>query len=66
MGGLPGGKGSIATDKLKKVIKDDFEMTIDIEVHSFAILFQKLIKDIDMDGSGTIEYTEFKNLLTSH
>ena len=30
-------------------------MTIDIE---------KLIKDIDTDGSGQIEYDEFKTLLT--
>ena len=31
-------------------------MTIDIE---------KLIKDIDEDGSGQIEYDEFRNLLSS-
>jgi Ca2+-binding EF-hand superfamily protein len=31
-------------------------MTIDIE---------KLIQDIDEDGSGKIEYDEFKNLLSS-
>ena len=31
-------------------------MTIDIE---------KLIQDIDEDGSGQIEYDEFKNLLSS-
>ena len=32
MGGEPSGKGSISTDKLKQIIKKDFEMTIDIEV----------------------------------
>ena len=56
MGGQPNGEGSIDADKLIQIIKYDFEMTIDIE---------KLIKDIDEDGSGEIEYDEFRNLLSS-
>ena len=56
MGGQPNGEGSIDAEKLIQIIKYDFEMTIDIE---------KLIKDIDEDGSGEIEYDEFRNLLSS-
>ena len=39
---------------LIKIIKEEFELTIDIE---------NLIKEIDEDGSGEIEYSEFKALL---
>ena len=56
MGGEPDGAGSIDAEKLIRIIKQDFEMTIDIE---------KLINDIDEDGSGKIEYGEFRNLLSS-
>ena len=56
MGGLPNGEGYIDAEKLIRIIKNEFEMTIDIE---------KLIQDIDEDGSGKIEYDEFRNLLSS-
>ena len=56
MGGQPNGEGYIDADKLIRIIKSEFEMTIDIE---------KLIQDIDEDGSGRIEYDEFRNLLSS-
>ena len=56
MGGQPDKEGYIDAEKLIKIIKEDFGMTIDIE---------KLIQDIDEDGSGKIEYDEFKNLLSS-
>ena len=56
MGGEPDGDGAINADKLIKTIKDEFEMTIDIE---------KLIKEIDEDGSGQIEFGEFTQLLQS-
>ena len=56
MGGEPDGGGSINAERLIKIIKDEFQMTIDIE---------KLIQDIDEDGSGLIEYDEFMNLLSS-
>ena len=54
MGGEPGGQGFIDAGKLIQIIKEQFQMTIDIE---------KLIQDIDEDGSGEIEYNEFKQLL---
>ena len=37
-------------------MKEDFGMTIDIE---------ELIRKVDTDGSGQIEYDEFHELLTS-
>ena len=39
---------------LIKTIKEEFEMTIDIEA---------LIAEVDEDGSGEIEFDEFKELL---
>ena len=55
MGGESDGGGCVDATKLIKTIKEDFEMTIDIE---------KLIEEIDEDGSGEIEFDEFKALLT--
>ena len=54
MGGEADGEGSIDADKLIDIIKNKFEMTIDIE---------NLIEEIDEDGSGEIEFDEFKQLL---
>ena len=54
MGGEPDGDGCIDADKLIDVIKNKFEMTIDIE---------NLIMEVDEDGSGEIEFDEFKQLL---
>mmetsp|Transcript_21626 Transcript_21626/g.48196 ORF Transcript_21626/g.48196 Transcript_21626/m.48196 type:complete len:101 (-) Transcript_21626:162-464(-) len=45
----------INKERLIKIIRDEFRMTIDIE---------KLIDEIDEDGSGKIEYEEFKKLLS--
>ena len=56
LGGQEDGGGSIDANLLIQIIRDDFEMTIDIV---------KLINDIDEDGSGEIEYDEFRNLLSS-
>ena len=56
MGGNIDGSGIVDASKLIDIIKNQFEMTIDIE---------KLIADIDEDGSGEIEYAEFKSLLQS-
>ena len=56
MGGEADGGGCVDATKLIKTIKEDFEMTIDIE---------KLIEEIDEDGSGEIEFDEFKALLTA-
>ncbi|CAD8075092.1 unnamed protein product [Paramecium sonneborni] len=54
MGGNPDKTGSISTEKLVQIIKSEFELTIDIE---------SLIRDVDKDSSGQIEFGEFKDLL---
>ena len=54
MGGDTDGGGCIDADKLIRTIRDDFEMTIDIEA---------LIADADEDGSGEIEFDEFRDML---
>ena len=51
------GSGHVDAKKLIKIIKEDFEMTIDIE---------KLIEEIDEDDSGEIEYDEFQKLLSTN
>ena len=54
MGGEPDGGGCVDAKKLIETIKEEFQMTIDIE---------RLIEEIDEDGSGEIEFDEFKALL---
>ena len=54
MGGDADGGGCVDADMLIATIKEEFEMTIDIEA---------LIKEVDEDGSGEIEFDEFKELL---
>ena len=54
MGGQPDGEGCVDATKLIDTIKNEFQMTIDIE---------RLIEEIDEDGSGEIEFDEFKALL---
>ena len=54
MGGQADGDGAINAEKHIQTIKHEFEMTIDIE---------KLIEEIDEDGSGQIEFDEFTALL---
>ena len=56
MGGDADGGGCVDATKLIKTIKEEFQMTIDIE---------KLIEEIDEDGSGEIEFDEFQALLQS-
>ena len=56
MGGEADGGGCVDAKKLIYTIKQEFGMTIDIE---------KLIDEIDEDGSGEIEFDEFKALLES-
>ena len=46
----------VKREVLVKIIKQDFGLTIDIE---------ELINKIDQDGSGEIEFEEFKVLLSS-
>ena len=56
MGGESDGGGCVDATKLIYTIKQEFGMTIDIE---------KLIDEIDEDGSGEIEFDEFKALLAN-
>ena len=56
MGGEADGGGCVDATKLIHTIKEEFGMTIDIE---------KLIEEIDEDGSGEIEFDEFKALLAA-
>ena len=56
MGGDADAGGCVDAKKLINTIKHEFQMTIDIE---------KLIEEIDEDGSGEIEFDEFKALLCS-
>ena len=57
MGGQADKSGCVDASKLIEIIKKEFEMSIDIE---------SLIKEIDTDGSGEIEFEEFKSLLKSN
>ncbi len=54
LGGEEGGEGCVDAEKLIQIIKHDFQMTIDIEA---------LIREVDEDGSGEIEFDEFQELL---
>ena len=56
MGGDEDGGGCVDAKKLIETIKHEFQMTIDIE---------QLIEEIDEDGSGEIEFDEFRQLLAS-
>lgn len=55
-GGTTDKRGHVKRETLVKIIKQDFGLTIDIE---------ELINKIDTDGSGEIEFEEFKILLSS-
>ena len=57
MGGEQDGGGCVDADKLIDTIKREFEMTIDIVA---------LIAEVDEDGSGEIEFDEFKELLAGN
>lgn len=54
-GGNPDKSGNVRKETLIQIIKHDFGLPIDIE---------RLINDIDADGSGEIEFEEFKTLLS--
>ena len=57
MGGDEDGGGCVDAEKLISTIKEEFGMTIDIEA---------LIEQIDEDGSGEIEFDEFRALLSGN
>ena len=54
-GGANDKSGNVKRETLVRIIKQDFGLTIDIE---------DLINKIDSDGSGEIEFEEFKQLLS--
>ena len=54
MGGEQDGTGHVNAQRLIEIVRQEFQMTIDI---------QKLIREIDTDNSGKIEYDEFMTLL---
>ena len=56
LGGQSNKDGCIKAQRLIQIIKHEFEMTIDIE---------KLISQIDHDGSGNIEYNEFLDMIAN-
>jgi Ca2+-binding EF-hand superfamily protein len=49
--------GSVNAEELIRIVKKEFEMSIDIE---------KLIQEVDEDQSGVIEFDEFKCLLKAN
>ncbi|GMH40898.1 hypothetical protein BSKO_08802 [Bryopsis sp. KO-2023] len=53
LGGNPDMTGEVSTEKLRQTIKE-FELTIDMDA---------LIKAADTNGTGMIEYKEFKTIL---
>mmetsp|Transcript_15900 Transcript_15900/g.67034 ORF Transcript_15900/g.67034 Transcript_15900/m.67034 type:complete len:148 (+) Transcript_15900:3319-3762(+) len=53
LGGNADKTGEISTEKLRAVVKD-FGLTIDID---------KLIRETDADGSGQVDYPEFKAMM---
>ncbi|EAS05296.1 dynein 18 kDa light chain (macronuclear) [Tetrahymena thermophila SB210] len=55
MGGSVDKSGNVDTAKLIQIVRDEFNMTIDIE---------RLIHEIDHDKSGKISFDEFKALLS--
>ena len=76
-GGRADKTGHVLRDTLVRIIKHDFGLTIDIEACLFSVLFsiqllldvrgwldQELINKVDKNGSGEIEYEEFKTLLS--
>lgn len=53
MGGNPDKSGQVSTDKLRATVRA-FELTLDIE---------KLIDEVDKDGSGFLDYSEFRMIM---
>ncbi len=57
IGGNEDLSGHVDAQKVIEIVKKEFQLTIDIE---------KLIAEVDADGSGEIEFDEFKTLLTNN
>ena len=56
-GGNADKTGCVKRETLVKIIKHDFQLTIDLE---------ELIDSVDTDGSGEIEYDEFRVMLSEY
>jgi calmodulin len=54
LGGAPDKSGEISADKLRQLVRE-FGLTIDIET---------LIREVDTDKSGYIDYEEFRRMMT--
>eukprot|EP00879_Flechtneria_rotunda_P010189 GHRR01010652.1.p1 GENE.GHRR01010652.1~~GHRR01010652.1.p1 ORF type:complete len:148 (+),score=42.96 GHRR01010652.1:57-500(+) len=54
LGGNADKSGKISTEKLKSTIKE-FELTLNID---------RLVREVDVDRSGFIDYNEFKAIMT--
>jgi len=55
MGGHPDRSGTVSSDKLRRVIKDDFGLTFKID---------ELLEDLDSESDGALNYQEFKQLFS--
>ena len=56
IGGPSDKSGHIDGDVLVKIIKEEFDLPIDIE---------QLIREVDDSGNGEIEYEEFEKMMSS-
>ena len=56
VGGNMDGTGQVEVTKLVEILKEEFQMTINID---------KLMAMLDIDGSGKIEFNEFSELLNA-
>jgi hypothetical protein len=54
-GGGADRSGSVSSDKLRKVIKEDFALTFKID---------ELLEDLDTESDGLLNYSEFKQLFS--
>eukprot|EP00878_Enallax_costatus_P021168 GHUV01022401.1.p1 GENE.GHUV01022401.1~~GHUV01022401.1.p1 ORF type:complete len:153 (+),score=61.32 GHUV01022401.1:679-1137(+) len=54
LGGKPDKTGQISTEKLRATIKE-FELTLDID---------RLVREVDSNYSGFLDYQEFKKIMT--
>lgn len=55
MGGSADRSGVVSSDKLRKVIKEDFALTFKID---------ELLEDLDTEQDGMLNYNEFKQLFS--
>lgn len=54
LGGNKDRSGDVSTDLLRRVVRDEFALPIDID---------RLIEEADLDGGGTVDFDEFSVML---